>query len=120
MLRRKPKSLFSLYRLRLSLYEGGRRVQRYTVHTGIRSLDVNRLGRVELNGREVNLRWMQPMALYLVNSIFTSGYLTTPGATPSADHQMIRDLGFEIEEVAPALVHGHDDGTNQQGLHADG
>ena len=69
-------------------------------------------------GREVNLRWMQPMALYLVNSIFTSGYLTTPGATPSADHQMIRDLGFEIEEVAPPMV--HDDGTHQQGLHADG
>jgi biotin synthase len=46
-------------------------------------------------GREVNLRWLQPMALYAVNSIFTSGYLTTPGATPSQDHQMIRDLGFE-------------------------
>ncbi|MBI4508916.1 MAG: biotin synthase BioB [Deltaproteobacteria bacterium] len=52
-------------------------------------------------GREVNLRWMQPMALYAVNSIFTSGYLTTPGAHPSQDHQMIRDMGFEIEE-APA------------------
>ncbi len=50
-------------------------------------------------GREVNLRWMQPFALYCVNSIFTSGYLTTPGATPSTDHQMIRDLGFEWEEV---------------------
>src|SRR5262249_35291531 len=50
-------------------------------------------------GREVNLRWLQPFALYAVNSIFTSGDLTTPGATPSADHQMIRDLGFEIEEV---------------------
>ncbi len=50
-------------------------------------------------GREVNLRWMQPLALYCVNSIFTSGYLTTPGATPSTDHQMIRDLGFEWEEV---------------------
>jgi hypothetical protein len=34
-----------------------------------------------------------------VNSIFTSGYLTTPGATPSTDHQMIRDLGFEWQEV---------------------
>jgi biotin synthase len=53
-------------------------------------------------GREVNLRWMQPLALYAVNSFFTSGYLTTPGAAPSADHQMIRDLGFEWEEVAPA------------------
>jgi biotin synthase len=55
-------------------------------------------------GREVNLRWMQPLALYAVNSIFTSGYLTTPGATPSADHQMIRDLGFEVEEVTPRQV----------------
>jgi biotin synthase len=55
-------------------------------------------------GREVNLRWMQPLALYAVNSIFTSGYLTTPGATPSADHQMIKDLGFEVEEVAPRPV----------------
>jgi biotin synthase len=55
-------------------------------------------------GREVNLRWLQPLALYAVNSIFTSGYLTTPGATPSADHQMIRDLGFEVEEVLP---HAH-------------
>ena len=35
---------------------GGRTVQRYTVHTGIRSLKVNRLGRIELNGREVDLR----------------------------------------------------------------
>ncbi len=62
-------------------------------------------------GREVNLRWLQPLALYAVNSIFTSGYLTTPGATPSADHQMIRDMGFTIEEV---------NGQDQQGLHADG
>ena len=63
-------------------------------------------------GREVNLRWLQPLALYAVNSIFTSGYLTTPGATPSADHQMIRDAGFEIEEVQ--------NGQDQSGLHAHG
>jgi biotin synthase len=54
-------------------------------------------------GREANLRWLQPMALYVVNSIFTSGYLTTPGASPPMDHQMIRDLGFEIEEVGSQL-----------------
>ena len=52
-------------------------------------------------GREVNLRWMQPLALYVVNSIFTSGYLTTPGATPNQDHQMIQDMGFEIEQLSP-------------------
>jgi biotin synthase len=65
-------------------------------------------------GREVNLRWMQPLVFYVVNSIFTSGYLTTPGAAPSADHQMIRDMGFVVEEVAG------EHGTDQQGLHAHG
>ena len=78
-------------------------------------------------GREVNLRWMQPLALYVVNSIFTSGYLTTPGATPSADHQMIRDLGFEVEEVpSPApwregavAAKAGACGQDQPGLHAD-
>jgi biotin synthase len=48
-------------------------------------------------GREVNLRTLQPMALYIVSSIFTEGYLTTPGARAHDDQQMIRDLGFEIE-----------------------
>ena len=68
-------------------------------------------------GREVNLRWLQPLALYAVNSIFTSGYLTTPGAQPSADHQMILDCGFEIEEVAPHLMVQVDNGPDQQGLY---
>lgn len=61
-------------------------------------------------GREVTLRSMQALALYPANSIFTSGYLTTGGAEPSWDHQMIRDMGFELElagggmpaEAAPA------------------
>ena len=48
-------------------------------------------------GREVTLRSMQVMALYAANSIFTQGYLTTGGATPFDDHQMIRDAGFELE-----------------------
>lgn len=51
-------------------------------------------------GREVNLRSLQAAALLAANSIFTDGYLTTPGNTPSADLQMIRDAGFEIETVA--------------------
>ncbi len=57
-------------------------------------------------GREVTLRALQAMALYPANSIFTQGYLTTPGATASSDHQMIRDAGFELElasgETVPA------------------
>lgn len=57
-------------------------------------------------GREVTLRALQAFALYPANSIFTQGYLTTGGATPHADHQMIRDAGFELElasgEAVPA------------------
>jgi biotin synthase len=48
-------------------------------------------------GREVTLRSLQPLSLYPANSIFTSGYLTTGGAEASDDHQMIRDMGFELE-----------------------
>lgn len=54
-------------------------------------------------GREVVLRSLQAMALYPANSIFTSGYLTTGGATPDHDHQMIRDLGFELEHAGGVL-----------------
>ncbi len=48
-------------------------------------------------GREVNLRSLQPLALLAANSIFTNGYLTTPGNEASADRRMIEDAGFEIE-----------------------
>lgn len=46
-------------------------------------------------GREVTLQHMQPLALFAANSIFTNGYLTTPGAQPSDDMQMIQNAGFE-------------------------
>jgi beta-glucuronidase len=46
----------SLYTVKLHVLDGSSEVQTYTVHTGIRTLRVNRLGRVELNGRELNLR----------------------------------------------------------------
>ncbi|MFQ5735115.1 MAG: biotin synthase BioB [Planctomycetaceae bacterium] len=47
-------------------------------------------------GREVHLRSLQPLGLYPANSLFVSDYLTTPGQAPSADFQMIADLGFEV------------------------
>jgi len=47
-------------------------------------------------GREINLRSIQAMGLYAANSMFVSDYLTTRGQPPSADFQMIEDLGFEI------------------------
>lgn len=46
-------------------------------------------------GREAVLGSMQPLALYAANSLFTDGYLTTPGQEESEDHRMIRQAGFE-------------------------
>ncbi|WP_141336599.1 MULTISPECIES: biotin synthase BioB [unclassified Paenibacillus] len=51
-------------------------------------------------GREVNLRSLQALGLYAANSVFVGDYLTTEGQEATADHQMIEDLGFEIELCA--------------------
>ncbi|HEY2918384.1 MAG TPA: biotin synthase BioB, partial [Candidatus Binatia bacterium] len=51
-------------------------------------------------GREVNLRSLQPLSLYPANSLFVNGYLTTPGQEASDAHQMIADLGFELDQPA--------------------
>jgi biotin synthase len=47
-------------------------------------------------GREICLGPLQPLALFAVNSIFTEGYLTTPGQGHSRDLEMIKSLGFEV------------------------
>ncbi len=47
-------------------------------------------------GREKHLRSLQPLSLYVANSIFVGDYLTTKGQPPESDYQMIADLGFEI------------------------
>jgi biotin synthase len=54
-------------------------------------------------GREVCLKHMQALALYPANSLFSEGYLTTPGQSSDADEAMIREAGFEVEN--PALEH---------------
>ncbi|TGU88236.1 biotin synthase BioB, partial [Mesorhizobium sp. M00.F.Ca.ET.186.01.1.1] len=46
------------------------------------------------------LRSLQPLSLYAANSLFVGDYLTTPGQEITSDHQMIEDLGFEIELCA--------------------
>lgn len=51
-------------------------------------------------GREVNLRSLQPLALYPANAIFVGDYLTTSGQAAEEDWQMLEDLGFEIERCA--------------------
>ncbi len=57
-------------------------------------------------GREVNLRTLQPLALYAANSMFVSDYLTTKGQLPEEDYRMIEDLGFVVSIAAP---HEHED-----------
>ena len=47
-------------------------------------------------GREIHLRTLQPLALYVANSLFVGDYLTTKGQAPQSDHDMVRDLGFEV------------------------
>jgi biotin synthase len=66
-------------------------------------------------GREITLRKLQVMALYPANSIFTQGYLTTAGATPHDDHQMIRDAGFELELASGESVPADPDAVAHMG-----
>jgi biotin synthase len=53
-------------------------------------------------GREVNLRHLQPLALYPANSMFCNGYLTTGGQGHEADLRMIEDAGFRVAELVEA------------------
>jgi biotin synthase len=57
-------------------------------------------------GREYHLRSLQPMALFLVNSMFVNGYLTEGGQGPDEAMRMIEDAGFEVgsEETTPAQI----------------
>ncbi|MEO1997181.1 MAG: biotin synthase BioB [Planctomycetaceae bacterium] len=56
-------------------------------------------------GREVQLRSLQALGLFPANSMFVSDYLTTAGQPAEQDHQMIRDLGFDV------VVAGHESGV---------
>lgn len=48
-------------------------------------------------GREKNLRSLQPLALYVADSLFVDGYLTTPGLAHQEVWKMIEDMGFTVE-----------------------
>ncbi len=54
-------------------------------------------------GREIHLRSLQPMALFLANSIFVNGYLTEDGQPQNEALRMVADLGFEIEWEGAAV-----------------
>lgn len=45
-------------------------------------------------GREYHLRSLQPLGLYVADSIFIGDYLTTRGEVPERDLEMIADAGF--------------------------
>ncbi|MEM8734137.1 MAG: biotin synthase BioB [Planctomycetota bacterium] len=53
-------------------------------------------------GREKHLRSLQPLSLFVANSIFIGDYLTTKGQAPESDYQMIQDMGFEITQNVEA------------------
>ncbi|MBA3613756.1 MAG: biotin synthase BioB [Nitrospirales bacterium] len=48
-------------------------------------------------GREKNLRSLQPLALYVADSLFVDGYLTTPGLAHQEVWKMIEDIGFTVQ-----------------------
>jgi len=56
-------------------------------------------------GREYHLRSLQPLALYVVDSIFVAGYLTTGGQSANEAYKMVADLGFDVSiegiDIAP-------------------
>jgi biotin synthase len=45
-------------------------------------------------GREYHLKSLQPLGLYVADSIFIGDYLTTRGEIPEQDLQMLEDAGF--------------------------
>jgi beta-glucuronidase len=69
-------------------------VQRYTVHTGIRTLRVSRLGRLQLNGRDLNLRGAS-----IHEDSLSRGAALTPG-------QMRRNFGF-LRELGAHITRAH-------------
>ena len=76
--------------------------ERLTPNDCLRTLAMFRFANPEADvrmagGREVSLGALQPLALYAANSLFTDGYLTTPGAAPNQDWRMIEQAGFEGE-----------------------
>jgi biotin synthase len=48
-------------------------------------------------GREMHLRTLEPLGLYVANSLFLQGYLNARGSSNVRTLQMIKDLGFTIK-----------------------
>ncbi len=63
-------------------------------------------------GRERHLRSLQPLGLYVANSIFVGDYLTTQGQPPAEDYRMIEDMGFEITGQPETVFGGSESPLN--------
>jgi biotin synthase len=50
-------------------------------------------------GRELYLSGWSGLVFYPANSIFVEGYLTTPGQQAQDAHRLVKDAGFEVEQV---------------------
>jgi biotin synthase len=50
-------------------------------------------------GREACIGSMQVLSLYAANSMFTVGYLTTPGQGYQADRDMVKQAGFVVTDI---------------------
>jgi beta-glucuronidase len=97
----------TLYRGALQVHTAsGRTVQRYRVRTGIRSLRISRLGRIQLNGRDVNLRGAsmhedslsRGAALTPAQMRQNIGYLRDLGATISRSHYPLHPYTLELAD----------------------
>ncbi len=65
-------------------------------------------------GRELHLGSLQPLGLYVANSVFVGDYLTTKGQTPEADYKMIEEMGFEITRDPASTPHAASSECNSQ------
>ena len=65
-------------------------------------------------GRERNLRSLQPLALYVADSLFVDGYLTTPGQPAPEVWNMIEDLGLTVEVDYPSPDPCHPGGNEDR------
>jgi beta-glucuronidase len=102
----------TLYTTKLYLFDRGQEVQRYTVHTGIRNLRVDRLGRIELNYREVNLRGASvheddPVlgaAIGRGQMRTNIGFLLKLGATVTRSHYPLHPYFLELADRSGIMV----------------
>ena len=66
-------------------------------------------------GREAVLRERQADGLKAANSIFSNGYLTTPGQSASTDQELLETNGFRavlVDEFPPATASARSDATH--------